>query len=160
MTEGEAITATSELPPVNKRIRQALPWWMQTAVLLVVFAAGGVVGGMMASKVIHSRMETYRQQAPIFSEDIVMRLRHRLELSDEQAVDVKAIVERHHSRMIEYRTDGSAKMHTEFDTMVEEIGEVLDEAQAEKWHFIAQHVRQTYLPARVPTDTSQGPQRR
>ena len=145
---------TTETPPVQQSqgYRRALPWWLQITVLLVVFLAGGVAGSMITTRVIHSRMEQYRQQAPIFSEDIVMRLRFRLQLSDEQAEEVRTIIENRHSRMIEYRNEGSQKMHTEFDAMVDEVAGVLDELQAERWRGISGHVKRTYLPAEAPTN--------
>lgn len=147
MTKIPAQTET-QLPP-SPTYRRALPWWVQGAVLLTVFVAGGVAGSMITARVIHSRMEQYRQQAPIFSEDIVMRLRFRLQLSDEQAEEVHTIIENRHSKMIQHRNEGSQRMHTEFDAMVEEVAEVLDELQAGRWREIAEHVKQTYLPAVV-----------
>lgn len=51
--------------------------------------------------------------------------------------------------MIAYRNEGSQKMHSEFDAMVDEIASVLDEQQAERWRAISDHVRGTYLPARA-----------
>ncbi len=145
MTTTETTPDTATLPSAQT-YRRALPWWVQVLVLLVVFIAGGVAGSMVTTRVIHSRMEDYRQQAPIFSEDIVMRLRMRLALSDEQAIDVQKIIEKRHAKMVEYRSEGSQKMHTEFDAMVEEVADVLDELQAQRWRGIADHVRRTYLP--------------
>jgi len=149
MTVTTERTTEPSIPSRAKKIRQALPWWLQVVVLLVVFTAGGVTGSMITSRVIHSRMESYRQHAPIFSEDIVARLRLRLGLSDEQTAKVKEIIQRRHSKMIAYRNEGSQKMHSEFDAMVDEIASVLDEQQAERWRAISNHVRVTYLPARV-----------
>lgn len=133
-------------PSSPQTYRRALPWWTQIAVLLVVFVAGGVAGSMITVRVVHSRMEQYRQQAPIFSEDIVTRLRFRLALNDEQVADVRRIIESRHSKMIQYRNEGSHKMHTEFDAMVEEVAGVLDDLQAERWRGMANHVKRTYLP--------------
>ena len=107
---------------------------------------------MMTTKVIHSKTEEYRLRSPIFSEDIVMRLRIRLGLSDEQARQVQGIVEQRHSLMIEYRNEGSRKVHAEFDVMVKEVARVLDDVQAQRWHDIADHVRRTYLPATASQD--------
>lgn len=137
--------------PSPQTYRRALPWWTQIAVLLVVFLAGGVAGAMITTRVVHSRMEQYRQQAPIFSEDIVTRLRFRLALNDDQVADVRRIIESRHSTMIQYRNEGSHNMHTEFDAMVEEVADVLDELRAERWRDIAGQVKRTYLPADVAT---------
>lgn len=147
MSATETTSEASPEPSSPLTYRRALPWWAQMAVLLVVFGAGGVAGSMITINVVHSRMEQYRQQAPIFSEEIVTRLRIRLALSDDQVTDVRRIIETRHSKMIQYRNEGSHKMHTEFDAMVEEVAGVLSENQAERWRSIAGHVKRTYLPA-------------
>lgn len=149
MSEIEA-TIESRLPESPSPERRALPWWLQSLVLLIVFAAGGVAGSMLTAKTIHSKMEQYRQQAPIFAEDIVMRLRLRLRLSDQQAGKVQEIVEQHHAKMIRYRNEGSQKLHAEFNVMVDEVAAVLDDNQAQRWSAISDHVRNRYLPASVP----------
>lgn len=96
-------------------------------------------------------MDQYRQHAAIFAEDIVMRLRFRLALTDQQAGDVEKIVEGHHASMIEYRNEGSQKLHGEFNDMVDEVAAVLDDDQAVRWQSIADHVRRSYLPTSFPT---------
>lgn len=144
MTENNITQAMTPSPPPWRR---ALPRWIQFVLLLVVFIAGGVTGSMITTRMIHTRMEGYRQQAPIFSEDIVMRLRFRLGLTDKQAGQIQQIIERRHATLIEYRNDGSRLMHTEFDAMVEEVGTVLQDHQTRRWRGIADHVRTTYLPA-------------
>jgi hypothetical protein len=119
-------------------------------VLLVVFGAGFVVGMMVTAKSIHTRMETYRQNAPIFAEDIVGRLQMRLQLTDEQAVQVRKIIERRHAQMISHRQQGSQAIHTEFNAMVAEVEDALDANQAKQWHFISEQVRQRFLPSVPP----------
>ena len=127
-------------------VRRSLPRWAQVAILIAVFVSGGVAGAMITAKVIHARMETYRQQAPLFSEDIVNRLRIRLALSEDQETRVRTIIERHHPEMIEYRNEGSQQLHAEFDAMVTEIASELNELQARRWKDIAEYVRNTFLP--------------
>ena len=91
-------------------------------------------------------MDSYRSNAPIFAEDIVSRLRFRLNLSDEQSEAVRVIVEKRHVRLIEVRQTSSQAMHDEFNTMELEIANVLDEIQAIHWRVIASTVRSRFLP--------------
>ena len=145
MNQSETTTQPT-IPPPGKKPRRPLPRWTLGVVFVVVFAAGCIVGGMVATKVIHSKMEAYRRHAPIFAEDIVARLRMRLGLTDDQAEQVKEIFIRRHGRMIEYRGQGAQAMHTEFDAMEKEIAAVLDEQQKYKWQAIADSVRRRFLP--------------
>lgn len=134
---------SSRLP---NRIRRALPIWAQLLVLLTMFGAGYVVGSMVTTKNIHSKMEAYRNDAPIFAEDIVSRLRFRLRLSEEQVPVVSEIVERRHQMLVESRKKSSQEMHKEFDSLVAEVAGVLDETQVERWHLVANMVRARFLP--------------
>jgi len=142
--------------PPQPKLRRALPWWTQLLILLTVFASGGIAGSMITARAIHSRMEQYRQHAPVFSQDIVMRLRMRLALSDEQANAVQEIITRRHAKLVEYRNAGSQRMHTEFDALIEEVAGVLDDSQENRWRSIADHVRRTFLPASI-SHTTGGP---
>ena len=151
MTTIETQSNTPPSPP-GPRYRRALPWWTQVAVLVVVFAAGGIAGAMIAARVIHARMNEYRQNAPVFSDDIVMRLQFRLGLSETQTSAVRQIIQQRHAKMIQYRHEGSQQMHAEFDAMVNDVTQHLDDTQAQHWAGIARHVRQTYLPTTVDSD--------
>lgn len=133
------------------RHRRALPRWAQLGVLLVVFVSGGVVGAMIATKVIHLRMDYYREHAEALPADIVPRLQMRLALTDTQTEKVKAIIANRHPRMIDNRRQGAQAMLSEFQLMEDEIARVLDPVQEERWHAIAQSVRQRFLPP-VPAD--------
>ncbi|MCA9217779.1 MAG: hypothetical protein KDB27_32140 [Planctomycetales bacterium] len=131
-------------PP--KAWRRAHPRWLQVTVLLVVFTAGGLVGAMFGIKSVHLRMEYYRQNADALPNAIVPRLKFILELTDQQAEHIREIINDRHPRIIEYREQGSAAMHAEFDAMEREIAEILDEQQAEKWSMFAERVRLRFLP--------------
>lgn len=146
MCTSEATTKPTTSPQGGKQ-RRALPRWVELAILLVVFAAGGVVGAMIATNVIHSRMQYYREHAPVFADDVVARLQLRLRLGDKQTEQVREIVERRHPRMIEKRKQGAQAMRAEFEAMEEEIAAVLNPWQARQWHAMADHIRNTYLPS-------------
>lgn len=147
--ELSAMNATEQAPQMvttNANARRPLPRWAQGVVWLVVFGAGYLVGSMITTRSIHLRLEAYRQNAPLFSSEIVGRLRFRLGLTDEQLAEVKEIIERRHAKMLEYRQQGSLAMHQEFDAMAEEVANVLDEPQAERWYQISRMVRERFLP--------------
>jgi hypothetical protein len=145
MSQSETITDTTETPKRTKW-RRAIPRWAQIVILLVVFAAGGVVGGMIAAKVIYLRMDYYRRHTNVLPNDIVPRLKLRLGLTDEQTKQVREIIERRHPRMIENRKHGAQVMLNEFDAMEQEIADVLDERQKRMWHAMADSVHHRFLP--------------
>lgn len=128
------------------RSRRALPWWGHVGVLLLVFVSGGVVGAMIATQAIYSRLNYYREHAGALPADIVPRLQVRLDLTAKQMEKVRAIIAIRHPRMIENRRQGAQAMLDEFRMMEHEIAGVLDPEQREGWHAIAQSVRQRFLP--------------
>lgn len=134
------------VPRPLRKIRQAQPWWIQLSVLLVVFAAGGAIGGMIAMKSVHSRMEFLRENPDALPTVVVPRLQHILSLNEEQSAQVRAIMTRRHPRIIEFSHQGIEGMHSEFDAMEEEIAAVLDDDQGSKWRVVAESVRSRFLP--------------
>ncbi len=127
-------------------IRRALPRTVQMTILFTVFVSGGILGAVVATKVTQSKMETYRNNSPVFAIDVSARLSSRLKLTDEQTGKVSEILERRHTRIIDFREQGSEAMHAEFDAMVDEIAMVLDEQQLSHWHSISESVRRRFLP--------------
>ncbi|MBM4005828.1 MAG: hypothetical protein FJ295_21505 [Planctomycetes bacterium] len=138
--ETQPTSMTAVLP------RRALPVWAQIGVLLVVFVADGIVGAMIATKIIRSRMEYYREHADALPSDIVPRLQVRLALTDEQTKQVRETIERRHPRLIEQRRQGAQAMLNEFQLMEDEIAGVLDPKQQQQWRTIATSVRHRFLP--------------
>ncbi len=145
MTGPETALETTEkrraLPP-----RRPLPAWVQSAILLLVFCAGGIAGAMLATEMIHSRMEYYREHETALPNDIVPRLQFRLQLSDEQTEEVRRIIELRHPRMMRERNESARGMLLEFEAMQREVAAVLDAEQAAAWSEIANSVRRRFLP--------------
>ena len=137
-------TPTRERPRCGKSSIIAL--LAQLIVLLLVFAAGGVLGATVATRTIFSRMQAYRANSPVFAEDTVSRLQTRLGLDDSQSKLVREIVARRHSRLIEFRRHGAQTMNKEFDALEREVAEVLDERQVLQWRGTARGVRDRFLP--------------
>lgn len=141
--------------------RTTMSRWVQCGVLLLVFAAGGIVGAMVAAKTIHSRMNYYREHPEALPAAIVPKLKHELGLNDEQVVTVRGIVTLRHSKIAEYQQQSAQAIHNEFKLMEDEVAEVLDEKQKALWRELTNSVRERYLPTTqsgdVPADLSEGP---
>lgn len=141
--------------------RTTMSRWVQCGVLLLVFAAGGIVGAMVAAKTIHSRMNYYREHPEALPNAIVPRLKHELGLNEEQVARVREIITPRHARIAEYQQQSARAIHNEFKRMEDEVAEVLDEKQKALWRELTNSVRERYLPKTqpgdVPADLSEGP---
>lgn len=136
--------------------RPAVSRWVQSGVLLLVFAAGGIVGAMVAAKTIHSRMNYYREHPDALPAAIVPRLKHELGLNEEQVVMVRGIITPRHARIAEYQQQSAQSVHNEFKLMENEVAEVLDTEQKALWRELTNTVRERYLPKTQPGNVPAG----
>lgn len=146
----------NSIPPQRTTVSR----WVQCSVLFLIFAAGGIVGAMLATKTIHSRMNYYRDHPEALAAAVVTRLKHELGLNEEQVGKVKEIVTPRHARIAEYQQQSATAIHNEFTLMEDEVAEVLDEKQKALWRELTNSVRERYLPktqsGAIPADLSEG----
>ncbi len=135
---------TSELKPT--RWRRALPVWVQTVVLLVVFASGIGVGSVVASRYVLARMQHYRAHPEVLPVEITDTLTRRLSLTAEQSEEVLNVITHRHGRIEKVRQESSPEIHAEFDLLEEEVAAVLDDRQKQRWRRTAEWVRKSFLP--------------
>ncbi len=103
------------------------------ALAAIIFAGGGATGWGVA--VIH------RPPPPMFGEpptprvsDMVSRLREELLLSDDQAAKVKDIYQQRNEALQAIREKMGPQMKAQYDKLNEQMKEVLNPAQFQKWH--------------------------
>ncbi|HBE68028.1 MAG TPA: hypothetical protein DDW52_07745 [Planctomycetaceae bacterium] len=129
-----------------RRLRKALPVWVQGMVLLVVFASGIGVGAVGASRYVLTRMQHYRAHPEVLPAEITDTLTSRLGLTDDQSKAVLAVITKRHGRIEEVRQSSSPEIHEEFDLLEEEVAELLNDPQKQRWLATADWVRKSFLP--------------
>lgn len=141
---------SSTIPPSTRkstRWRKALPVWVQAVVLLLVFGSGIGVGAVAASRYVLSRMQHYRAHPEVLPAEITDTLTSRLNLTDEQSQTVLAIITKRHGKIEEVRQASAPEIHSEFDLMEQEVADVMNEQQRQRWLETAQWVRESFLPS-------------
>lgn len=128
------------------RWRRALPVWVQVVILLVVFASGIGVGAVGASRYMLGRMQHYRAHPEDLPGEITDTLTGRLGLSEDQSEQVLATIKHRHARIEEIRQTSAPGIHREFDLLEQEVANVLDERQKQRWLSTADWVRKSFLP--------------
>lgn len=122
------------------------PRWILVLAFSVVFAAGGAIGAGVSAKLLHSRIDYYRQHPGRLPDEVVPTLGRILALAPGQEEAVGEIFRRRHASIVKFRRLASAQIHDEFAQMREEIAAELNAEQKGRWLKMARRIGDTFLP--------------
>jgi hypothetical protein len=115
------------------------------ALATIIFTGGGATGWGVA--IMH------RPPPPMFGEpptprvnDMVSRLREELLLSDDQAAKVKEIYQQRNDALQSIREKMGPQMKAEYDKLNDQMKQVLNPAQFQRWHERFEDLRSRMLP--------------
>ena len=142
-------------PPANIVPRRPRRRWVSVLLYLVLFASGIAIGSG-ATLIITYKVVQYRLRHPERLPDrAVERLKKPLDLSNQQAVEVRSIIRSHLIRLQALRRQWQPQLDAELDSLEADVAAVLKPEQAEKWHKIAREKRQSWLPPLPPAPQTQ-----
>lgn len=116
------------------------------ALAAVIFAAGAVVGAVVHRHVFSPVYNT----GPHFGgshEHRMQVFRHHLGLTDEQAHQIEAIMERTRTEAEAIRAEEQPRMHELHERAQREIRAVLTEEQAAEYERIIEHTHRVEVPS-------------
>ncbi len=106
-------------------------------VVAVTFTAGVAVG-VFAAHIVHVRGE---HMPPVFpTKMMVNRLDRRLDLTDQQRVQVEQIIRRHHTAITTMWRGLHPRVHSEIEQANAEITRILTPEQRKKFERIKLHI--------------------
>ncbi len=148
-------TSTSPIPPVIQVVWPRRRRWVSVLLSLVLLASGFIIGSgttlLVGYRVIQHRLR-HPEELPGRA---VARLKRPLNLSDEQAQEIKSIMRRHLAVLQDRRRQWQPQIEAELDSIEKDVAAVLNPQQAEKWHNIARERRHAWLPPLPPALQSQ-----
>jgi len=135
-----APAAPSALPGPPRRSA-----WPTVLLCLAIFVAGGVVGWGVT--VIHVYRETLAalQHPEQLPDRVARRLQKRLDLTDEQALAVEAILRRRQGTLMEARAELMQRTGPQLDAMEDEIAAVMQPGQALRFREQFRRLRGLWL---------------
>jgi hypothetical protein len=77
---------------------------------------------------------------------VAARLRRPLSLSDQQADRVEAIIRQRQSQLQEIRRRFQPEVEAELEQVYQQVREILDDQQRERWDQIYTRLRETWIP--------------
>ncbi len=130
-------------PPERKPGRRT---WRHLGMVLLIFLGGAACGAAAATFVLKRALHHAMQNPSAMSTHITGRLAAMLDLTDEQAKQVREIILRHHDGLIDIRRDIQPRLEAELGVLEEEIAALLSEEQRARWHAHAAAMRAHWLP--------------
>jgi hypothetical protein len=119
------------------------------ALAAIIFAGGGATGWGVAI-LHHPPPPMFGEPPPPRVDDMVGRLRDELLLSDDQAKQVKEIYQQRNDALQAIREKMGPQLKAQYDKLNEQMKQVLNPAQFQRWHERFEDVRSRMLPPPPP----------
>ena len=141
---------TTPASSTNTAMRPRRRRWVSILLSLGLLISGMVIGSGATLIVVH-RVVQHRMRHP---EELpgraVARLRRPLNLSDEQATQIRSIVRQRLTKLQSMRHQWQPQLEAELDGLEKDVAAVLKPDQVEKWYRIAHERRRQWLPPLPP----------
>jgi hypothetical protein len=109
------------------------PVWRMVILGVVILVCGMVIGGGLTTYVLWKRVETTIMHPRLMPERIVEHMESSLDLTPEQAEQIREIFTRRHERFDKLRVEMEPLIQAELDSIREEVSRVLTPEQLEEW---------------------------
>lgn len=132
--------------PVAPVIRPRRRWVWPVLLALVIFVSGVLVGGGLTFKIITSGFKRSFQDPEVSAERITNRMKRRLDLTDEQFVQVRRIILERQKAFQSMRKQVRPQLEAQIEKTRQELAAVLTPEQARKWEKRFGHFLKFWLP--------------
>ena len=132
--------------PVAPVIRPRRRWVWPVLLALVIFVSGVLVGGGLTFKIITSGFKRSFQDPEVSAERITNRMKRRLDLTDEQFVQVRRIILERQKAFQSLRKQVRPQLEAQIEKTRQELAAVLSPEQARKWEKRFGHFLKFWLP--------------
>jgi len=123
--------------------------WLVWALMVVVFVSGLGIGAGGALLIVRNRLLELIQNPQLAMPELAARIGYRLSLTPDQVTRVEKILLARERSIDAIRRRVQPQIVAELDKLEQEVADVLDPAQRQKWHDLCSHLRRTWLPHAV-----------
>jgi hypothetical protein len=131
--------------------------WRSWAAGLVILLSGIVVGSVGTLALVRHIVPAHRKPADAVAADMTRRLTRKLDLSGQQAAEVKAILSARIAELHRIRDAAIPQAVEQLQSIRQEISAVLDESQREKWERHVTHMEEALPPPPAATAPETAP---
>ena len=132
--------------PITPVTRPRRRWVWTILLALVIFVSGVLVGGGLTFKFITSGFKRSFQDPSLLADRITHRMKKRLNLTDEQAVQVRRIILEQQKAFQSLRKQVRPQLEAQIEKTRQELAAVLTPEQARKWEKHFRHFLKFWLP--------------
>ncbi len=127
--------------------------WLRTVLLATaIFVCGTLVGGGVTFKIIAGGYKRTFQEPAVLAEDITHRMKRRLDLTDDQAQQVRKIILEQQMAFQSLRKEFRPRLDDQIEKTRRELAAVLTPEQARKWEKRFARIQRFWLPP-LPGDS-------
>ena len=131
--------------PVAPVIRPRRRWVWPVLLAIVIFVSGVLVGGGLTFKIITSGFKRAFQDPEVSAERITNRMKKRLDLTEEQVVQVRRIILERQKAFQSMRKQVRPQLEAQIEKTRRELAAVLSPEQARKWEKRFRHFLKFWL---------------
>jgi hypothetical protein len=131
--------------PIAPVIRPRRRWVWPVLLALVIFVSGVLVGGGLTFKIITSGFKRAFQDPEVSAERITNRMKKRLDLTEEQVVQVRRIILEQQKAFQSMRKQVRPQLEAQIEKTRRELATVLTPEQARKWEKRFNHFLKFWL---------------
>ncbi len=136
----------SQDTPTSSRVRPRRRWGWTLLLGIVIFVSGILVGGGLTFKVITSGLKRSFQDPAVLADLITHRMKKRLDLTEEQAVEVRRIIFEQQKVFQSLRRQVRPQLEAQIEKTRREMAAVLTPEQARKWEKRFDRFLRFWLP--------------
>jgi len=149
MNQEPIVDPSDVLPTVAKPRRR----WLTALLGVLIFGGGFACGAGFTVVVAVHRLQYAIQHPEEAPARVATTLQRRLRLDDAQKSKIEAIVAKHQIELAAVRREFQPRVIEQLEQIRDEIGQVLDESQRERWTKMFEDVRDRWLPPIPRTET-------
>lgn len=132
-------------PEVVTAIRQRR--WLSFAMMVLVFGSGSVIGSGLTMIAVNDKYDARLKNPPSCRDHVLPAMQRELDLSEDQATKVKAILTDHDRAMGKIWMDMGPKWREQLKRLEEQVNGVLTADQQAKWHAWLEQRRRRVWPS-------------
>ena len=146
----EPIVDSNDLLPTPTKPRRR---WLTALLGVLIFGGGFACGAGVTIVVAVHRLQYAIQHPEEAPTRVANTLQRRLGLDNTQKAKVEAIMAKHQVELAAVRQEFQPRVVEQLEQIRDEIGQVLDESQRERWTKMFDDLRDRWLPPTPPGAT-------
>ena len=128
--------------------------WTKVLLGIVILLCGIIIGAGGTAAVMQKLIHRVFEHPEELPEMITSRMEKKLDLTSEQAVEVKRVLDVRIGNIQEIMKEVHPRIHEELTSLRDEVDEVLDEEQRKKWRTRFKRFHE-FIPASKPSGDSE-----